>query len=191
MFMLSACTSPMPAKNEYRLQSDMQISTSAKTLCVTKTLKVDQAFSDNLYKSLKMYYVEGKYRQYAYANSRWVQSINDALTKEITEYLRAIELFASVQNASSKTENDLRLEISIDDFMQYFDANEKNSYVNVMLTCNLIDENTHKTVATKTFHTKMKTDSNDARGGVIALNKALESILKECGLWLQGVCIDK
>ncbi|HIP54937.1 MAG TPA: hypothetical protein EYH11_05640 [Sulfurimonas autotrophica] len=191
VFLLSGCSSPTPAQHEYRLQTDMQISKSAKTSCATQTLKVDRAFGAREYSSLKMYYVIGKYTQYAYANSRWAQSVNDAVTKEITVYLREMALFKSVQNANSKTENDMRLEITIDDFMHYFDENEKNSYVSVAITCNLIDENTHKTVASKTFHGNMKTDSDDARGGVIALNKALERIVKECGLWLKGVCIDR
>jgi len=191
VFLLSACSSPTPAQHEYRLQTDMQISKLAKTSCAAKTLKVDRAFGERQYGSLKMYYVIGRYTQYAYANSRWAQSVNDAITNEFTQYLRAIGLFESVQNANSKTENDMRLEITIDDFMQYFDENEKNSYVHVVITCNLIDENIHKIVATKTFHGNMKTDSDDARGGVIALNKALETIVKECGLWLKGVCIDK
>ena len=191
VFVLSGCSSPTPAKHEYRLQSDIKIFKSVKTSCATQTLKVDRAFGAREYSSLKMYYVIGKYTQYAYANSRWAQSVNDAVTKEIVEYLREITLFKSVQNANSKTANDMRLEITIDDFMHYFDENEKNSYVNVIITCNLIDENTHKTVAIKTFHVNMKTDSDDARGGVIALNKALERIVKECGLWLKGVCIDR
>jgi ABC-type uncharacterized transport system auxiliary subunit len=138
-----------------------------------------------------MYYVKWQYSQYAYARSRWIQSPNDAVTKAITEYLRAMHLFKSVQNAESQTKNDFRLEINIEDFMQYFDANEENSFVNVVLTCNLINNTTHKIVTTKTFHAKVKAKSNDAQGGVIALNYALDTILKECGLWLQGVFFDK
>ena len=191
LMILSGCTSPTPAQNQYRLDTNIQVSKADTKKCVHKTLKVEQAFGDKLYMTLKMYYVKGKYTQYAYANSRWVVTPNDAITDSVTEYLRATELFKSVQNANSKTKNDLRLEINIEDFMQYFDENEKNSYANVIITCNLIDNVTHKIVATKTFHANIKALSDDARGGVIALNSALHNILKECSLWLKGVCLDK
>jgi len=133
-----------------------------------------------------MYYGKGKYKQYAYAQSQWIESPNAYITQSITEYLRQIQLFQSVQNVSSKTKNNFRLEINIEDFMQYFDANEKNSYVNVVITCNIIDTASHKIVATKTFKSKLKAKSEDALGGVMALDSAFTKILKECGLWLQG-----
>ncbi len=188
---IAGCSSPRPAKDEYRLATSLEVIKTENTKCLEKTLKVDQAFSDKLLMSLKMYYVKGKYTQYAYSRSRWAQSPNESITRELTEYLRAMQLFKSVQNADSKTKNDFRLEINIEDFMQYFDENEKNSYANAVVTCSLIDESTHTIVATKTFHADAKAKSDDAQGGVMALNRALESILKECGLWLQGVCFDK
>ncbi len=191
LLIVTGCTSPTPVQNEYRLDSAGKTIKAHKTKCSQKTLKVDKAFSDKLFMSLKMYYVQGKYAQYAYARSRWAQSPNDKITEEITRFLREMQLFKSVQNADSKTKNDFRLEINIEDFMQYFDENEKNSYVNVAITCNLIDDVTHKIVATKTFHANVKTKSNNALGGVIALNSAFNTILQKCGSWLQGVCFDK
>lgn len=188
---MTGCTSPTPAQNQYRLDINTAPVKTDTTQCKNKTLKVEQAFGDKLYMSLKMYYVQGKYTQYAYADSRWVQSPNEEITQELTRYLRAMQLFKSVQNADSRTKNDLRLEINIEDFMQYFDENEKNSHANAVVTCNLIDNSTHTIVATKTFRAKVKAQSDDAQGGVIALNSALETILKECGIWLKGVCFDK
>ena len=191
VLLFSGCTSPTPAMHEYRLNVIPPTLKAGKTKCVKKTLKVDQAFSDKLFMSLKMYYAQGEYKQYAYARSRWVQSPNDKITQGLTEYIRAMHLFKSVQNADSKTKNDFRLEINIEDFMQYFDENEKNSYVNVAVTCNLIDTVTHTVYKTKTFTVRIKAKSDDALGGVAALNEALNTLLKECGVWLRGVCLDK
>ena len=185
------CTSPTPAKNQYRLAVNTIPVKTDTTQCKNKTLKVEQAFGDKLYMSLKMYYVQGKYTQYAYALSGWAGSPNETITQAVADYLRQMKLFKSVQNADSKTKNDFRLEINIEDFMQYFDKNGRNSFVNVVITCNLIDAKRHKTVAAKTFHENMKTSSNNARGGVIALNMALNTIVKECGVWLEGICLDK
>ena len=192
LFILVGCTpSPTPAMDEYRLSVALPIKNTDTTKCAKKLLKVEQAYGDKLFMSLKMHYVQGKYKQYAYAQSKWAQSPNEKITQSITEYLRAMHLFKSVQNAASKTKNDLRLEVNIEDFMQYFDENEKNSYVNIAITCNLIDDATHKIVAVKTFKVHVKAKSDDAFGGVAALNEGLKIFLKECGLWLQGVCLDK
>ena len=191
VLLFSGCTSPTPAMHEYRLSATLPTFKTAQTKCAKKTLKVDRALSDKLFMSLKMYYAQGKYKQYAYAQSRWVQSPNDKVTQSLTEYIRAMHLFKSVQNADSKTKNDFRLEIDLEDFMQYFDENETNSYVNVAVTCNLIDTITHTVYKTKTFKVRIKAKSDDALGGVAALNEALNTLLKECGIWLRGVCLDK
>ena len=191
ILLLSGCTSPTPARDEYRLTTLVPTLQVKQTQCLKKTLKVDHALSDNLFVSSKMYYAQGKYKQYAYARSRWVQSPNDQITQSVTEYIRAMHLFKSVQNANSKTKNDFRLEINIEDFMQYFDENEKNSYAKVALTCHLINTKTHTVYATKSFTFVVQANSDNALGGVEALNKALNTFLKECGMWLRGVCLDQ
>ncbi len=191
ILLLSGCTSPTPAIHEYRLNVILPTLTADQTKCMKKTLKVDRAFSDKLSMSLKMYYIEGKYKQYAYSQSQWVQSPNDKVTQSVTEYIRAMQLFKSVQNADSKTKNDFTLELNLEDFMQYFDKNEKNSYVNLVVTCNLIDAERHTVYRTKTFRVRAKAKSDDALGGVEALNKTLNTFLQECSIWLRGVCLDK
>ena len=185
LFLLAGCSSPKPAMNEYTLGLHVKAKKAQKTPYSEKTLKVDQAYGNTLFQSLKMYYVEGAYQQYAYAQSQWTQSPSAKITQSMTEYLRQMQLFKSVQSFHSKSETDMRLEINIEDFMHYFDANEENSHVHVRITCNLIDEATHKAVATKTFDVNVQAKSNDAFGGVAALNDAMSEILKECGLWLQ------
>ncbi|WP_457748388.1 ABC-type transport auxiliary lipoprotein family protein [Sulfurimonas sp.] len=191
LLLFGGCTSPTPAMHEYRLAASLPVVKAKTTPWNTKTLKVEQAYGDRLFMSLKMYYVLGKYKQYAYGRSRWVESLNVKITRSMTEYLRRMQLFKSVQSADSKTKNDYRFEINIEDFMQYFDENEQHSYVKAVITCNLINEATHTIDATKTFQVKLKAKSDDALGGVMALDAALNKILKECGLWLQGVCLDK
>jgi ABC-type uncharacterized transport system auxiliary subunit len=188
---MTGCTSPTPAMQEYRLSETLPAFQAIQTECHSKTLKVQPAMSDSLYKSSKMYYAQGKYAQYSYSQSRWIENPNSKITKKVTRYLRKMKLFKSVQNAESKTKNDLSLEITIEDFLQYFDENDKNSYVNVVITFSFVNLRTHKIYATKTFQSKLKTQTNDALGGVKALDKGLYNVLKESGLWMKGICFDK
>ena len=190
--LFSGCTSPMPPAHEYKLSIVTTPLSHEKATCKTKSLKIQNAYGDNIYISLNIYYVKGAYNQYAFSQAKWAQTPRTMITKAITEYLRQNGLFQSVQNSASKTKNDLLLEINIDDFLQYFDENEQNSSIHAAVTCTFIDAKTHKVIAVKTFTQKKKTESNDALGGVKALSSALSSIVKECGLWLKGVkCNDQ
>ena len=80
------------------------------------------------------------------------------------------------------------LETNIEDFMQYFSKDEKNSFSNVVITLTLIDTQTNSVIATKTFRSKVDSQSADANGGVIALNRALSNVLNESGKWLGETC---
>ncbi len=188
---MAGCTSPTPAMQEYRLSEALPPFQAIKTACHTKTLKVEPAISSTLYKSSKMYYAQGPYAQYSYSQSRWIENPSSKITKKVTRFLRKMKLFGSVQNAESKTKNNLSLEITIEDFMQYFDENNQNSYVNVVITFSFINLKTHKIYATKTFQSKLKTQTNDALGGVKALDKGLYNVLDESSLWIKGICFDK
>jgi len=191
LFIFAGCASVTPPQNEYRLSDNVPIMETNKTRCASKTLKVQRAISDNLFMTNKMYYVEGKYTQYAYSESSWIQNINTQISQNITKFLREMNLFKSVQNAQSRTKNDLSLEITIEDFMHYFDKNGKDSYVNVVLTFSFVNLKTHEIYATKTFKSKLKTQTDNALGGVKSLDKALYNVLAESGLWIQGICLDK
>ena len=188
---MTGCSSPTPAMHEYRLSEALPPVQAIKTVCKKKTLRVDPSMSAALYKSSNMYYAQGKYAQYTYSQSRWIENPNSKITRKVTRFLRKMNLFKSVQNADSKTKNDLSLEMTIEDFMQYFDKNDKNSYVNVVITFSFVNLNTHEIYATKTFQSKLKTQTNDALGGVKALDKGLYNILNESALWIKGICFDK
>ena len=192
LLLFSGCTSPVPPAHEYRLDVEaLQIKTK-ESKCTTASLKVQNAYCDDIFMSRSMYYIEGKYNQYAYSEAKWAQTPQTMITNALTQSIRAMDMFQSVQSSDSKTKNDFLLEITIDDFMQYFDENGKNSFVKVTLTCTVVDMKTHKVYSMQTFQKEMKTKSNDALGGVEALSSALSALTKECDEWLKGVvCHDK
>ena len=84
--------------------------------------------------------------------------------------------------------NGLILETNIEDFMQYFSEDEKESFVQVRINLTLIDVKTSKVLATKTFESKIKVDSINSDAGVKQLNIALENVLKSSAEWFGEVC---
>ena len=186
---LSGCvTTTTPPMNEFRVNSNLSFRTLSEGQCHEKSLKVAEAFSSNSLKSLKMKYAYGKNKQFIYSQSQWALSPNQAITSEIINLLRDLELFSSVQISKSRSRNDMLLEISIDEFMQYFSEDGSRSYVNVVLSLTLLDTKTKTIFATKTFKQKSDVERLSAEGGVESLNTALRTILLSSSIWFEDIC---
>ncbi len=182
------CTTTTPPKSEFRINPNILSKKLNISGCSDKSLKVAQAFSSNTLMSQSMNYGIGDTKQYAYSKSQWSLTPNRAITDEFLVLLREMKIFKSVQISKSRSKNDFILEINIEDFMQYFNADSSNSYVNVLISLTLIDSKTNYVFATKTFSAKIDTLSLDANGGVIGLNKALANVLSQSGDWFGEVC---
>jgi len=182
------CTPIAPKIIEYHVNVKMNMMEFNETKCKDRSLKVGQSFSSNVLKSLDMSYGLGDYKRLVFSQALWADSPNRAITMEITKYIRETKLFKNVQISKSRSRNGLLLETDIEDFMQYFSEDEKNSYANVRVSFTLIDSKTNKVISTKTFSQKEIVDENNAKGGVVALSKALEKLLINSGIWLNEVC---
>lgn len=188
--LFSGCSTTKPATTDYTIniktfKSDLVTSDS---VCLDKSLKISQAFSSNKFMSSKMNYVLEDNKQYHYSESVWASSPNRVISYEILKLFRETKLFKSVQTYKSRSKSDFILEINIEDFMQYFENNSKNSFAKVVLSMALIDSKSNHIIATKTFDVKMKSVTLDANGGVEALNKALQKVFAESQEWIVGVC---
>jgi cholesterol transport system auxiliary component len=135
-----------------------------------------------------MKYAYGDDKLFIYSQSQWALSPNQAITSEIVNLLRDLELFSSIQISKSRSRNDMLLEISIDEFMQYFSEDGSRSYVNVVLSLTLLDTRTKTIFATKTFRQKSDVERLSAEGGVESLNTALRTILLSSSIWFERVC---
>lgn len=182
------CATTQPSITEYTINTNIHSGDSSSKGCFEKSLKVSQAFSTSNLMSLKMNYAQGDYEQFVYSESQWADSPNRAVTSGILKLLREAKLFKSVQTDKSRSKNDFILETNIEDFMQYFSNDSKESYANIVISLTLIDSNTSLIVATKTLSFQVKANTLDAKGGVEALSKALENILVQARDWLGEVC---
>ena len=187
-FLLVGCSTTAPAVSEYRINVESVASAFTQTGCKKDSLKVAQAFSSTSLMTQDMNYGQGTHKQYKFTQSQWAESPNRAISAEIVEYLKSTNLFKNVQISKSRSKNGLLLETNIEDFMQYFSEDEKESFVQVRINLTLIDVETSKVLATQTFESKINVDSINADAGVEHLNIALDNILKSSGKWFGGVC---
>lgn len=186
--LLSGCTTIKPSVTEYRVVSEVLKKDVSAQGCKNKSLKILDAFSSNSLMSLNMDYTESNNRVFSYSQSQWQESPNSAVTLQLLNNIRASELFGSVHASKSRAKGNLLLETGIDEFMQYYGSDLKNSYVKVAITLTLIDSKTNGVVATKTFYSKTDTKTPDAQGGADAINSALDDIITQNIEWFEGVC---
>ena len=188
--LLSGCVTTKPSITEYRVVAKTSKAQSVVDGCKEKSLKIAQAFSSSSLMSLKMDYVQEESKIFSYSQAHWNESPNHSVTKEILKKIRDSKLFKNVQISRSRSKNSWILETNIEDFLQYYSEGLKDSFAKVIISLTLIDSKTNSVVATKTFSSKVNTNSLDAEGGVEALNRALSDVLTQNIEWLNGVCSD-
>ena len=188
MLFFSGCTMKSPSITEYRINSKTHSNELKSTGCKDKSLKVVEAFSSSSLMSLDMNYGVDSHKQFTYSQSQYSISPNHAVSSEILRLVKEMNIFKSVQISKSRSRNDMILETSIDEFMQYFEDSENRSYVKIRISMTLINTKNSKVIATDTFVSRVDTKSLDAEGGVEALNIALSDVLSKSSYWLGDIC---
>jgi len=191
IFIFVGCGATQPYITQYKITSTNFKKDITTKLCKDKTLKVMQSFSDNTLMSRDMNYMVGKYQQLSFTKAQWSTPINKMITLNLSNTIRELNIFKSVQNYKSRIKSDYILESNIIDFKQYFSKDLKSSYVKVIIDISLIDYNSNKVIASKTFSSIMNSETLDANGGVKSLNKLFSNTLKQIALWIVNICNDK
>lgn len=188
MIVFSGCTTIKSSVTEYRVVANtLKIENNVEG-CKEKSLKIAQAFSSNALMSLRMDYAYSNSRVFAYSESQWRESPNHSVTQQMLKAIRDSRLFKDVQVSKSRSRSSLVLETNIEDFMQYYSDDLKESYVNIVISVTLVDNKTNSVIGTNTFSSQIKSKTLNAQGGVEALNRALSIVLQENIEWLRVVC---
>ena len=155
IFILSGCTTVKLSITEYKIVAESPNIKSNVDGCRDKSLKIAQAFSSSSLMSLKMDYVQDESKVFAYSQAHWNESPNNSITMNLLKEIRNSNFFKNVQISKSRSKNSLILEINIEDFLQYYSKNLKNSFANATIHLSIIDSKNNTIVATKTFTSKV------------------------------------
>lgn len=185
---LNGCVTLKTPITEYRIEITHEGSKGISKGCSDKSLKIMDAFSPSSLMTLSMEYAQSDGMVFAYNESRWQESPKNALSMEILKSIRASNIFAGVDTAKSRSKSEYILEANLEEFLQFYSKDLKNSYADVVISFSLIDAKTNRAVAHKTLNARIEAKSADAKGGVEALNSALSEVLKENIVWLEEVC---
>jgi len=191
LFIFAGCSSKVPIATKYKINASVQSNeydNSEKKQCLAHSLKVMQSFSSGMLMSSDMYYIIDDNKLYPYSESKWAISPNRTVSQKLYETLRDLNLFKTVQNSKSRTITSWILESQVEDFMQYYENDNKNSFVKVSINMTVFQNKTSKVIASKVFKSKVQTQTKDAQGGVKALDIALKEILTQTSQWLVEEC---
>jgi len=188
LFVFGGCTVTKPYVHEYIIAPKLESQMSSSKSCKVKSLKVAKVFSPSTLKSEQMRYIKGEYQEFSFTESKWAVTPNNAFNLELIKALRASKLFANVSSFKSRSRSDLLLEANLEEFMQFFSQDDKESHVRIAVSYNLIDTHTNKTLGTTLIAKELDVKSTNALGGVDALNSALADLLRDTELWLSEEC---
>jgi cholesterol transport system auxiliary component len=184
------CTTKVPAITQYVLQPNILMQPMQKP-STKYLLKVAKTFSNENLMGKKMWYIEDSLQSNIYHQSQWVSSPNTMLTQLLVEKIRQADIFSGVVSYRSHISPHYRLESNLEEFVQYFDNAKKQSYVVIKLSLELLTTQHLRPLAMKSFTVRVGVKSLNAKGGVEALNSALEKLLQEVISWLKGVSYDQ
>lgn len=129
------------------------------------------------YATPRMAYLRERYRVDYYAYHEWVDTPGAMLAPVLAAALRGSGRFAGVVDDPRAAVPDLRLDVRVDHLHQ--DFRHQPSIGSVALTVRAVDLAQGSLLATRTFQAAEPAPSDDAYGGVVAVNRALSRLLPD------------
>jgi cholesterol transport system auxiliary component len=148
-----------------------------------KTLKITPPKSTKEIRKNKILYAKTVQQREAYAHSRWSDIPNHMIEQFLVTLLNQKGLFKAVIPSTSMAKSDWILESNIEDFYQSFNK-DNQSFGVIKIRFFLINQKDKKVISKRYFSVKAPAPTLDAKGGVKALNNALEEIGNQLINWL-------
>ena len=127
-------------------------------------------------------YTKSDLKAGSYLYSKWIQFPNDAITTALYTAFKHNNIFQKLVHEDTAVQSELILEVKVLKFEHHF-VDEEHSYALIELDAVLYNSQTLKILESSLFNSKVKTDTNNAKGGVKALNKALGNVLSDLVCW--------
>ncbi len=141
------------------------------------TLVVAELRTRSGYDTPRMAYVKRDYTLDYYANSQWADTPARMLQPLLVNALESTGHYSAVLRAPAPVATGLRLDAEIVRLEQVFTT--KPSHMRISLRVLLIDTRNGQVLGQREFDADVPTPSDDAYGGVRALNQALAPLLND------------
>jgi len=148
-----------------------------------KVAKVSFPLSAKEPLTYKMAYTYGMREWGYYQNSQWANNIGKLIQGNLIQILQNSKIYRAVVPFQSSVPEDYRLESVVHDLYHY--VGRDTSYAVVSIEFSLVDMRSGKLVKNRRFTYREPTPSIDAKGYVIAVNRAMGKLSRDILLWLR------
>ena len=124
-----------------------------------------------------------------YQFASWTEPPAKQFNRFLMQAIEQSKGFRTVTDPSAAVLGDLQLRVVLTEF--YHDTSTPPGLAKVSAQCELIDLRTHSLKARRTFASAVDAKQFDARGAVIALSGASDSVLREIVAWIQDATKDE
>ncbi|MBK9573675.1 MAG: membrane integrity-associated transporter subunit PqiC [Rhodoferax sp.] len=180
LLVLGACSALSPSVTAppsfYVLESPASVA-PASMPAVAPTLIINPTHAAAGFGSARIIYVREAHRLDYFAHSEWVDPPARMLTPLLVSAIEGAGAFRAVVATPSAAAADLRLDTEIVRLQHEFQS--RPSRVRFTLRVDLVDDKTRRVVARREFDASVAAASDDAYGGVVAANRAVQTTLKE------------
>jgi len=183
VILFTGCSTIRPSMHEYTILPASYTPTGDMHVSMNGTLKLSSTRSIASLSSTQLYYLKEPSSINAYLYSKWSDTPSSMIDRSVTSSLQNEHLFETLLPPTSSATADLVLESDLNAFYHRF-HNGANSEGFIDITYRLINPKTKTTIASKRFILIEPAPSQDAKGGVLALNNATHNLSLQCVSWL-------
>ncbi|MDO8320525.1 ABC-type transport auxiliary lipoprotein family protein [Rhodoferax sp.] len=201
LVMLSACSAlrpaSTPATNYYALGSppqsasavDKALPIAAITASKAPTLLINPPHAASGFDSPRIIYLREPHKLEYFALSQWVDPPARLLGPLLVTAINKTGAFRAVVLMPGAASGELRLDTDIIRLQHEFLTHP--SQVRLTLRATLVDDKTRRVLAWQEFEAIEPADSEDAYGGVLAANRAVQKVVDQLAGFLAGQALSK
>ncbi len=183
--LLSACAALPPPEAMSTYVLDARIAPATRKAKGDTVIAVGLPRARPGFDTAQMAYVRRSHEIEYFAKNRWADTPARMLAPLLVQALDQSGGFRAVVQAPGAVSADLRVEVEIVRLLQDFEA--RPSRVRFTLRAQLIEVGSRRVLATREFDETESAPSDDAYGGVIAANRALERLLGQLADFCAGM----
>lgn len=183
--LLIGCSSTLsPTIQDYTIYPN-SVKTTPSTIHSTITLRLSTTKTVPSLSSKNIYYIHTNGESGNYLYSRWSDTPAQLIERSLIASLHDQALFNSLIPATSTAQAEWILESDLHAFYHHFISNTQSEGV-IDITYRVIDTKTKHLIRTQRFFITIPASSNDASGGINALNLGTKTLVTQCTLWLSN-----
>ncbi|HEX5710024.1 MAG TPA: ABC-type transport auxiliary lipoprotein family protein [Sulfuricurvum sp.] len=184
-FLFTGCSTLVPQVNEFSLLTIGETSTQSATITASsKTLQYQRIKAPASLSSKAILYTKHDQEVGRYLYSSWSDTPASMMESSTIRAVQESRLFANVIPSHSQSKGDYSLESDLNAlYHQIHDSSTSEGLIDI--TYRLIDSRTRQCIATKRLIITYPADTQDAKGGVKALKKGMDTLHKQTIQWLK------